>query len=331
MKLWLNKIINPLLFQGNLKLKHYFEGWYYKQVSEDEQNAVMLIPGISLFHNDTNCFIQYINISLNENKEKVIYTGYVKYSIRDFKFSNYPFMIQIGSNVFSESMISVNISDKGMNMKGTLELGALTPIKKSIIMPNIMGYFAYIPKMECYHGIVSMNHRVNGMVSINGEEINFNRGKGYIEKDWGTSFPKEYIWIQCNNFKNESTSFFASIAYIPFMKKSFLGHISNLVVNGKEFRLATYNNSRFKIESITDERVILLFKNSEGKLKIEADLKKHGQLIAPKLGEMNRKIKEGSSERIKIYLYNKYNEIIYEDTGSMAGIEIVGFNSNTLI
>lgn len=328
MKQWLNKIINPLLFQGNLKLKDYFEGWYYKQVSENQQNAVIFIPGISLFHNDVNCFIQYINISFNENKEKVIYTGYVKYSIKDFRFSNNPFKIQIGPNIFSESMVSVDISHKAMNMKGTFELGPLTQIKKSIIMPNIMGYFAYIPKMECYHGIASMNHMVKGILSINGEHINFNGGRGYIEKDWGTSFPKEYIWLQCNNFKNKNTGLFASIAHIPFMKKSFLGHISNLVVNGKEYRFATYNNSIFKIESITDKNVILLFKNSEGMLKIEAELTKHGQLIAPEFGEMNRKINEGFSEQIKIYLYNKKDEIIYEDTGSMAGIEIVGFHSN---
>ncbi|MDF2884770.1 MAG: hypothetical protein K0R54_5340 [Clostridiaceae bacterium] len=331
MKQWINKITYPLLFQGDLKLKDYFEGWYYKQVSKDERKAVIFIPGISLFHNDVNSFIQYINISLDENREKIIETGYVKYSMRDFKFSNNPFMIQIGPNIFSESMISINISDKGMNVEGTLELGPLTPIKKSVLMPNIMGFFAYIPKMECYHGIASMNHVVNGVLKINGEQINFNSGNGYIEKDWGTSFPKKYIWIQCNNFKNENTSFFASIAFIPFMKKSFLGHICNLAANGKEYRFATYNNSKFKIENITDENVTLLFENSKGKLRIEADLKKHGQLIAPKLGEMNRKIKEGFSERVKIYLYNKHNEIIYEDTGTMASIEIVGFNCNNVV
>jgi hypothetical protein len=115
------------------------------------------------------------------------------------------------------------------------------------------------------------------------------------------------------------------------MKKSFLGHICNLAANGKEYRFATYNNSKFKIENITDENVTLLFENSKGKLRIEADLKKHGQLIAPKLGEMNRKIKEGFSERVKIYLYNKHNEIIYEDTGTMASIEIVGFNCNNVV
>jgi len=82
-----------------------------------------------------------------------------------------------------------------------------------------MGIFAYIPKMECSHGVVSMNHGLEGILKINGEEIDFTGGKGYIEKDWGTSFPKQYIWIQCNNFKNQTTRVFSSVADIPFMRK----------------------------------------------------------------------------------------------------------------
>ena len=48
----LRKIRYPILFQGNLKKKNYFEGWYYKQVSKDEKEVISFIPGISLFDND---------------------------------------------------------------------------------------------------------------------------------------------------------------------------------------------------------------------------------------------------------------------------------------
>ena len=44
--------------------------------------------------------------------------------------------------------------------------------------------------MECYHGIVSMDHTVNGLIEINNEKIDFSEGRGYIEKDWGRSFPQ---------------------------------------------------------------------------------------------------------------------------------------------
>ncbi|MGH4117764.1 tocopherol cyclase family protein [Clostridium sp.] len=323
--MWLNKIIHPLLFQGNNKSKEYFEGWYYKQVSKDEKSVISLIPGISLFNNDVHSFVQYIFVSLDMNNRKTIRTGYVKYSVKDFKYNNSPFMLKVGDNIFTESMISINIIDTDIHIEGTLEFGSFTPIKKSILCPNIMGHFAYIPKMECYHGIVSMNHLVNGVLRINDEEIDLRCGSGYVEKDWGTSFPKKYIWIQCNNFKKKGTSIFCSIAHIPFMGKSFLGYISNLVINGMESRFATYNSSQLKIESITNEKIFLLLENSKEKLIIEANLKDPGELIAPHQGKMQKKIKEEVLGEVKISLYNKQNKTIYEDTSCMAGIEIVGF------
>jgi len=323
--MWLNKIIHSLLFQGDNKTKGYFEGWYYKQISKDEKRVISFIPGISLFDNDVHCFVQYIFVSLDDDNRKTIKTGYVKYPLKDFKFNNSPFMLQIGENIFTESMISIKILDGDLHIEGTLKLGPFTPIKKSILNPNIMGYFAYIPKMECYHGIVSMNHVVNGVLMINDEEIDINNGKGYVEKDWGTSFPEKYIWIQCNKFKNKSTSVFCSIADIPFMRKSFLGYICNLVVEGREYRFATYNNSKLKIESITNDRILILLENSKEKLKIEANIKEAGELIAPQQGKMQKIIKEEVLGQVKIHLYNKQNGTVYEDTCFVAGIEIVGF------
>lgn len=323
--MWLNKIRNPLLFQGNNKREKYFEGWYYKQISKDYKRVISFIPGISLFDNDAHSFIQYIYVSLDENSNKIIKTGYVKYPVKDFKFNNNPFMLQVENNIFTESMISIKIVDKNINIEGTLKLGSFTLIKKSFFAPNIMGFFAYIPKMECYHGIVSMNHRVKGILMINNEQVDFNNGKGYIEKDWGTSFPERYIWIQCNNFKNNNTSIFCSIADIPFMGKSFLGYISNLVIDGKEYRFATYNNSKLKIQSITNEKITLLLEDSKTKLKIEAYLNETGELIAPQKGRMQKKVKEEVSGKVKINLYNKQTGIVYEDICYMAGIEVVGF------
>jgi tocopherol cyclase len=324
--MWLNKIRKPLLFQGNNKKENYFEGWYYKQVSMDHKRVISFIPGISLFNNDVHSFIQYIYVSLDENNKKIIKTGYVKYPIKDFKFNNDPFKLQIADSIFTESMITIKILDENINIEGSLNLDSFTPIKKSVLAPNIMGFFAYIPKMECYHGIVSMNHSVKGILSINNEEIDFDNGKGYIEKDWGTSFPERYIWIQGNNFSNNNTSIFCSVADIPFMGKSFLGYICNLIIYGVEYRFATYNNSKLKIESRNKEKIVLILENSKVKLKMEAYLNEVGELIAPKQGRMIKVLKEEVSGKVKINLYNKINEIAYEDICCMAGIEVVGFS-----
>ena len=320
------KMINPILFQGDLKKKNYFEGWYYKQVSENQKNVISFIPGISLFHGDYHSFIQYIFVSIDKNNKRTTKTGYVRFKLEDFKFHQNPFRISIGENTFSESRVSINIKDKDCDINADINLGTFTPLKKSVICPNIMGFFAYIPNMECYHGVISMNHEVSGKIKINNEEIDFNRGKGYIEKDWGTSFPKEYLWIQCNNFEDKGTSVFLSVADIPFGKKSFRGYIVNLLVHGKQHRFATYNNSKLEIEEINDKKIKISLENKDGILKIEGRLTQPCGLMAPKKGEMNIPVKEELSGEVKLYFLNKRNKQIYEGKGSIAGIEVVGFN-----
>ena len=64
-----------------------------------------------------------------------------------------------------------------------------------------MGWYSFVPFMECKHGIVSVNHDLSGILNVNDEVLISDGGKGYIEKDWGTSFPEAWIWMQSNNFQ----------------------------------------------------------------------------------------------------------------------------------
>ena len=98
------------------------------------------------------------------------------------------------------------------------------------------------------------------------------------------------------------------------------------MVDGREYRFATYNNNKLKIESITDGKITILLENKNAKLKIEANLSETGELIAPKQGSMKIIVKEEVSGKVKINLYNKQTKIVYEDICDMAGIEVVGFS-----
>lgn len=321
----LKKIKHPMLFQGNLDKSHYFEGWYYKQTSRDERSAVSFIPGVSLFPNNYHSFVQYIFSFADKNNNEVVKTGYVKYPLRAFEYEDNPFKIKVGKNIFSESSISINLSDEKMNIHGELELGKFEDISSTVLMPNIMGIFAYLPKLECYHEVISMSHKLKGTLEIDNFKMDFNDGKGYIEKDFGTSFPEKYVWIQSNNFKNESVSLTFSLGSIPFLKKSFLGYICDLQVDGKEYRFATYTKSKLKVKKINSSKVNLVLECSKSILELEADLINAEELKAPQRGKMKKSIKEELGGRVKIYLQDKENKKTYEDTSTMAGIEIVGF------
>ncbi|MDT8717463.1 hypothetical protein IAI10_12400 [Clostridium sp. 19966] len=323
--MFLKKIKDPILFQGNLNKNNYFEGWYYKQISKDESKILILIPGISLFKNDPHSFLQYLFVNRDIDGKFEMYNGYVRYPAQDFKYKNNPFIINIGDNSFSKSEINLNLCNDKININGNIKLHSFEEIKKSILTPNIMGCFAYIPNMECYHGIMSMNHKIDGQLKINEHVVNFNDGKGYIEKDWGTSFPKEYIWVQCNSFENANTSLFLSIAHIPFMKKAFKGYICNLVLDHKEYRFATYNKSKIKIKKVNHKEIEVLIENNKAILRIETSIKEACDFIAPQNGNMKGIVKEGILGNIKICLYDKRKHDTYLDESNLSSIEIMNF------
>ena len=179
----------------------------------------------------------------------------------------------------------MNLVGGHCQMQGHFNYTAFTPIKY-----DIMGPFALIPNMECNHGIISLHHFVNGSMEINGEMIGFYDGNGYVEKDWGSSFPKSYTWIQCNDFKDR-TSIVVSAAHIPFCGFSFEGLIAIVYYLGKEYRLATYNGGR---TLYANEGQVLL-KKGPYHLRITIS-KSHGHpLRAPDLGHMSRVIHERPS------------------------------------
>lgn len=321
----LKKIKHPVLFQGKLDKKKYFEGWYYKQVTADRKTSLSFIPAVSLNPDDPHSFVQYILVQTDEEELTQTQTGYLPYPVSAFTYFSDPFSVTIASSTFTEKTVSVDLEDEGMHIKGQLTLGDLHPIQRSVLHPNIMGVFAYIPYMQCYHGVISMKHSLEGTVRVNDQDIDFTGGRGYIEKDWGSSFPKRYIWLQSNHFEEPTASLFFSIAHIPFYFTEFEGFICNFVFKDREYRFATYNGSSCRIEEIGDGSVHLLLENKKARLDIQAEIFDGGRLIAPVEGRMKKAIKEGISGTLSVDFEDKVTGESYQDTGGNAGVEIVGY------
>lgn len=146
-------------------------------------------------------------------------------------------------------------------------------INTNFLNPNIMSPFSYIPYMECNHAILSMKSRANGFISINNSKIEFNNDIGYIEKDWGISFPKSYVWCQGNDFSNENVSFMISIADIPFKLFHFREIICTLILDGHEYRFATYNNAKL-VEYEIDDGLLNITLKKDNKI-IFSDISKN--------------------------------------------------------
>ena len=307
---------NPELFQGEKYIKtnkDYFEGWYFKNTNNN--NGISFIPGININGHRKEAFIQVITMDSSY---------FVNYNIDDLKFNFKPFYIKIDNNFFSKDRIHVNIKDDTQNLIifGDIKYSNNKDIATNFFSPNIMGPFSYIPFMECNHAILTMKSRVDGLININNNKMIFDNGIGYIEKDWGCSFPKSYIWCQGNNFKNPNVSFMISIADIPFKIFNFRGIICDLIIDNNEFKFATYNNAKIIKYDVDDNSLNIILKKGCYYLNVKSEYTVGNKLSAPVKGKMEKDIFENISTSISIIL-KKDNNTIFSDSSKNCGLEIV--------
>ena len=146
-----------------------------------------------------------------------------------------------------------------------------------------------------------------------------------MEKDWGHSFPKAYIWMQSNHFSKTNISLKSSIAIIPWMRSSFIGHIAGVLINDKLIEFTTYNGTKVNKCEIHIDKVKIEMENSSYSLKILAHREKATTLAAPISGFMDGRIDESMRASIELELYDKKKKIVLlKDIGKSAGIEVAG-------
>jgi tocopherol cyclase len=309
-------IYRPEVFQGNLKMKNYFEGWYFKHISHDLQQVWSFIPGVSLNDRDPHAFIQVIDGITGK-------TEYITYPLQEFIWDKKRLYLKIGNSVFTDKYIDLNIDKENLKISGHIDYANIVNYPKRLFSPGIMGWYSFVPFMECKHGIVSVNHDLTGCLKLNDNMIDFTNGKGYIEKDWGTSFPEAWLWIQANNFNDHNTSFTFSVAKIPWRKKFFIGFIAFLYYNKKFYLFSTYNNSELSEINHSEKSVSLTLTNHNSVLKICVVKNTFGELRAPSSGDMSRRIKESIDSEVSLRLYDKKNNLIYSDSSKRAGLEVI--------
>jgi hypothetical protein len=181
--------------------------------------------------------------------------------------------------------------------------------------------------MECYHGIVSLDHEIQGELVINGRQVGFSGGRGYTEKDWGKSFPAAWVWLQTNHFDEPGTSLTASVAIIPWLRRSFPGFIIGFWYRGVLYRLATYTGAWIEKLDISDKVICWIVRDKGYRLEIEAVRSEGGLLQAPTTVDMGRRIVEtlGAEVSVALYEVGKSGEhLLFRGCGRHAGLEAAG-------
>jgi len=189
-----------------------------------------------------------------------------------------------------------------------------------------MGWYRYVPRMETYHGVLSMDHEVSGSVDVNGESIEFEGGRGYVEKDWGRSFPTSWIWAQSNHFGRPGVSVTVSVAKVPWMTGAFVGNIAGLLLEGALHRFATYTGARLVSIDTAENSAHLILRDRREELELAIHGREAMPLKAPVLGAMEGRASESLGGTIDVTLREVRGgaaRVAYRGTGRQAGIEVM--------
>jgi tocopherol cyclase len=321
MRLSRYRIWNPAAFQGGSVSRRYFEGWYFKQVDAKERRIVAVIPGISYSADGLtkHAFVQIVPSGGEMH--------YFDYPVEQFSADpGAPFRIRIGANVFGCDGMTLDLKDATSQVSGEVKFGPMRPWPVTTFSPGVMGWYRFVPRMETYHGVLSMDHEVSGSLVIDGERTDFNGGRGYVEKDWGRSFPSSWIWAQSNHFGRPGISLSLSVAKVPWMTGAFVGNIAGLLLDGDLHRFATYTGARLTCIEVGPNEAHLVLADKREELEVHVRGCEALILKSPVLGAMEGRDAESLGGTIDVSLRairGGRATVVFEGVGAQAGIEVM--------
>ncbi len=297
-----------------------FEGWYYKSVTADLAGRWALIPGIfrGVDGND-EAFVQALDGTTGRS-------WFHSYPAQEFSAAKEGLDIRVGPNRFTDRGFTVDLPE----FSGTVAFTtALDPWPIQLWSPGVMGWYAWVPAMECYHGVCSFGHGLSGEVMTDNGPLDFAGGRGYIEKDWGQAFPAGYLWLHANTFTNQQASLMASVALIPWRGRVFRGFIVGLRTGGRLYRFATYTGARSLDLRVDDSHVTWSLRSRAlpGRptttLELRAERVRGGLLHAPIRTEMHRRVEETMDSRVHARL-RVGDRVVFDDSADAACLEVHG-------
>lgn len=316
MRQFIHSTLNPAIYHGHTKKPPFFEGWYFKLVNADETRRYAIIPGVSL-SGDAHAFVQVLDGVTGQ-------AAYHSYPLTDFWASEKDFEVRIGPNLFTRERIVLDINRPEGQVHGELRFLGVTPWPVSPTSPGIMGWYAWMPKMECYHGVVSLNHTIVGRLRIDGRDADFGGGLGYIEKDWGQAFPAAWVWFQTNHFDAANTCITASVAIIPWVRQSFPGFIIGVWHNRLLYRFASYTGARIERLDIGDDHVTWEVRSRSYRLEMVATHAAGGLLAGPTRQDMGKRVDETLNATVDVRLSTGSGQMLFSGRGRHAGLEVHG-------
>ena len=288
-----------------------FEGFYFKTAHADGTTLV-IICGFAKSKDKSHAFIQVSSQSLK--------TFYFEYPINALKTNKETFNFSVGNNTFTKQ--GIKIQEEDCEIK--LSFSEFELWDRSYLNPSIMGVLTFVPFVECKHDIISPFLKVNGEAKLKSKTLHFQDNSGYIDKNWGISFPKNYFWGHISSFENPTISVQFAKARPKWLFWKIPVHIGFLRINGEMHLFKSWKRGQMTMINVGQEEIHL--KNNKYKIELKFDKGDHLNLRAPLNGKLDSTILERAGIRTLVTIYKKSKnskyDIILSETVNNATLEI---------
>lgn len=308
-------ILHPEAFHGAAGQRPFFEGWYVKLVDAEGKRSLSIIPG--LFRGEDPDSAHAFVMVVRPDRPWV---DYLSFSPQELYGAPDRFELDIEDGRFS----SEGVSTPWPELQADLRFGTLEPWPVTRSSPGVMGWYAWVPIMQCYHGIVSLDHELSGTVTLRDQVIDFTGGRGYIEKDWGRSFPQRWVWMQSNHFATEGTCLTISIADVPWFGGAFPGFLVGFWHEGQLRRFTTYTGAKTTLVARTEDGVRFVVEDDTHRLEAHARGGRPVAIHMPSEHSMRGVVQEHLGGTLEARLETLDGTRVFEGVGYQAAWEAHG-------
>jgi len=278
----------PSSLQGNLNRNKYFEGWFQKVYSVQHKASFIIIYGYAT-RNSSSTF-GFIQVHI-PNQQPIL----LHFPKNEVSCDPDQHLVQMGKHILTTQEIKINTSD--INLE--LNLINNKPIQT---FKNSMGYNYFIPSLPCYHSVLNKSHGISGEIRNGKVSYTLDNELGYLEKNWGTSFPEKYIWLHAVDPSNPEVNLLFSQAEIKWMGKTFIKHVGYFHFLGEHIDLRLLKNCSISISYMSPEKQLIQILSKSVQLGISITLDQQVLFKGPQDGSLSRDILHYIDAHISVQL-----------------------------
>lgn len=280
-----------------------FEGWYvrFQDVTNDVNQAFIL--AFTNYVDDRHAFTQ----RFDGQKQKATYDRYERDAFAFVSDTVHigPQKLSLNQFFYQDAALTIDI-----------QLTQSSRPRKSA-----MSFLRFLP-LECFQEVIVLDGQARGTLTAGGETREV-EGKIYIEKTYGRRFPKQWFWLQAQQFDDPSVRLSFAGGSIPTFKFRPFGFFCLVEVNGAMYRFATYNRAKFHQVDLGDKVVFTLRKRS---LQMRIEVSEHNPtaLVGPNdYGQMNLEVFESLTAYVTVTL-TRGDQTLIHSSSPWAGFEWMG-------